>query len=178
MTRRNSSSGCGPFLLTVRIAVPPPAVFTAMCSDPSAASALSKAASTDAASTTSHGWNVAPIPAATSAPADFGRSRIATSAPASRRASAVARAMPDAPPTTIARFPVISIARFLLGSQRGGPYRSRRGPVDRAPWLYDPRTRHHTAGAFRGRLPDLRRRQPLLRGPRRLHPAPRSEDGS
>ena len=47
MTRRNSSSGCGPFLLIVRIAMPPPAVFTAMCSEPSAPSALSNAASTD-----------------------------------------------------------------------------------------------------------------------------------
>src|SRR6478735_4303123 len=130
ITRRNSSSGWGPFLLIVRAAIPPPAVLTAMWSAPSAPRALSNAASTDASSITSHGWKVPPIPAATSAPADVGRSRIATSAPASRSASAVARAMPDAPPTTIARFPVISIRPFLLGSQRAGPYGAPRRGVD------------------------------------------------
>ena len=60
---------------------------------------------------TSTGWNVPPSAFATSAPADVGRSRIAIDAPFSCSSSAVARAMPDAPPTMTAFLPLISTPR-------------------------------------------------------------------
>ena len=41
MTRWKSASGCGPSLLSVRLAMPPPAVLTAMCSPPSCSTASS-----------------------------------------------------------------------------------------------------------------------------------------
>src|SRR5580765_6586052 len=46
---------------------------------------------------------------ATSAPFDFAKSRMATLPPFATNASAVASAMPDAPPTMIALLPEISI---------------------------------------------------------------------
>ena len=110
MVRRKSSSGWGPSLVSVRLAVPPPAVLTAMCRPPRAATASPSAASTWFSSRTSTSWNVPPSSLATSAPAELGRSRMATSAPFWRSSSAVALAMPDAPPTTTAFFPWISTA--------------------------------------------------------------------
>src|SRR4051794_4969708 len=117
-TRRKSSSGCGPSLVSVRLAMPPPAVFTAMCRPPSASTASLSASSVPSKSVTSTAWNVPPSDLATSAPADVARSRIATRAPRSRSISADARAIPDAPPTTTANFPSICMIGFLALTTR------------------------------------------------------------
>ena len=115
MTCRNSPSGCGPFLPSVRAATPPPAVFTAMCKPPSASTASASTRSTASSSVTSTAWNVPSRPEATSAPADVGRSTIATDAPRLCRSSADARAMPEAPPTMMAFLPSISTPAPSLG---------------------------------------------------------------
>ena len=65
--------------------------------------------SVPAKSVTSTSWNVPPIASATSLPFDCGRSSTATLAPRLASASAVAWPNPDAPPTTMAFFPEISI---------------------------------------------------------------------
>jgi hypothetical protein len=110
-TSRNSWRGWGPSFVSVRLAIPPPAVFTEMCSSPpSASTAASMAASVLASSVTSQGWNVPPREAATSAPADCGRSMMATLAPFSTSCSAEAFAIPDAPPTMIAFLALICMS--------------------------------------------------------------------
>jgi len=73
IVRRKASRGCGPSLLSVRFAAPPPAVLTAMCSPPSAATASARADSVWSSSRMSTSWNVPPSSLATSAPAVFGR---------------------------------------------------------------------------------------------------------
>ena len=67
------------------------------------------AASVPSKSVTSHGWNEPLSAAATSAPSLAGRSRIATFPPPATMRSAVAFAIPDAPPTAMVRNPCSSM---------------------------------------------------------------------
>src|SRR3954447_13561008 len=109
MMRRKSASGCGPSLVKVRLAMPPPAVLMPMCTPPSASMAPPMAASTSPSSITLHSKNEPSSDLATSAPADVGRSTMAIDAPRLCSRSAAARAMPDAPPTMTAFLPSISM---------------------------------------------------------------------
>jgi hypothetical protein len=106
---RKSSRLCGPSLVTVRWPMPPPAVVTTMCRPPSASMASLRTFSVPSKSVTSTSWKVPPTASATSLPFDCGRSRIATVAPPLASDSAVALPNPDAPPTTTAFLPAISI---------------------------------------------------------------------
>src|SRR5262245_33593063 len=110
MTARKSSRGCGPSFASVRLAMPPPAVLTPTCKAPNRSTTVSSARAMLSLSRTSSGWKKEPPPIddATSSPALFGRSRIATFAPRAANSSAVARAMPDAPPAIAAASPLIS----------------------------------------------------------------------
>src|SRR5215831_17565472 len=129
-TRRNASSGCGPLLPSVRTAIPPPAVLQTKWSAPSSSQAADSAASVPSKSVTSQGWKLPPSSLATSAPLEAGRSRIDTCAPSRTSISAVAFAMPDAPPTTTAAFPAIfmefpSSALRLAGARSDDDRRQR-----------------------------------------------------
>src|SRR5262245_34672767 len=114
-TRRNSSSGCGPCLVSVRLAIPPPAVLHRKWSAPSSSQAAASAASVPSKSVTSQAWKLPPSDLATSAPFERGRSRIETCAPSRTSISAVAFAMPEAPPTTTAALPeIFMVSRLSL----------------------------------------------------------------
>src|SRR3990167_4313108 len=104
MTRVKSSSLAGLPLLTVFAAVPMPAQLTRTFRPPRRWRASPSARSTSAPLVTSAGVNgaAAPSAAASSAPRDVGRSRIAARPPAFTIRSTVARPSPDAPPVTTA----------------------------------------------------------------------------
>jgi len=99
IARWKSANGNGPRLPTVLAALTMPAQLTATRRVPSDA-ARSSAADTDSGSVTSPAANrtPSPRPAAASSPAEVGRSNSTTRAPAARRARAVAKPSPDAPP--------------------------------------------------------------------------------
>src|SRR5262245_137217 len=120
-TRRNSSSGCGPCLVSVRLAIPPPAVLHRKCSAPSSSQAAASAASVPSKSVTSQAWKLPPSDLATSAPFDRGRSRIDTCAPSRTSISAVAFAIPEAPPTSTAALPLICMASTPFEWLRAAP---------------------------------------------------------
>ena len=108
ITRANTSSGNGPWLPTVRAAVPMPAQLTTIRGTPPArAPAASSAASTSSGLVTSPGENAArgSMLAATARPSEPGRSRMTTDAPPACSLRAVASPSPDAPPVTRAMFP-------------------------------------------------------------------------
>ena len=111
MTRSNQSSASGPSRPTMRFAGPTPAQLIRMRAGPCAARASATAASPLAASVTSQARPRAPISAAASRVLSASMSSSATLAPASMSASAVALPSPDAPPVTIAAWPLASMFR-------------------------------------------------------------------
>ena len=78
------------------------------------------AASVASKSVTSHGWNEPPSAEATSAPSLAGRSRTATRPPPATMRSAVAFAIPEAPPTAMVRNPCRSM-EFPSGGRGAAP---------------------------------------------------------
>ena len=105
-TLRNASSGNGPSLPRVLIALPVPAQLTTMRSGPSA-SAASSAAVTAASSVTSVCAKVARSPSSSTASLPL-MSSTTTCAPASSSRFVVARPRPEAPPVTTATASLIS----------------------------------------------------------------------
>ncbi|CAI7975327.1 hypothetical protein FRAHR75_170094 [Frankia sp. Hr75.2] len=112
----NVSIDSGPSLLSVRPGVAPPAVFTTTSIPSSAATAVSMTPSIPAKSVTSQAWKLPLRPSATAAPSLLSRSRIATRPPRVAISSAVALAIPDAPPTTTARNPFSSTLSLSCAS--------------------------------------------------------------
>src|SRR5438067_5046943 len=111
-TVSNGWSCAGPRLLTVRSAQPIPAQFTVRRISPRASTAPATAASTSSSSVTSQRKATAASPSsrASSFARSSWRSAIATRAPRSASARAVASPSPDAPPATNAPIPSIRIA--------------------------------------------------------------------
>ena len=117
-TRRNSASGCGPSLPSVRVAVPPPAVFTAMWIPPSALGRVVQRL-LDVLLV----GDVDGVERAAERSRDLGAGRGRKVEDRDRRALRAAgappttRAIPDAPPTTTAFLPLISISVFPLSAR-------------------------------------------------------------
>jgi hypothetical protein len=109
ITCRNVSSGSGPSFVIVRTDTPPPAVFTTASTPPRTSIAWASACSVPSKSVTSHSTYDPLSALATSAPALPGRSSTATFPPPATTRSAVAFAMPDAPPTATRRSPCSSM---------------------------------------------------------------------
>ena len=138
LIRTTVSNGCrfaGPFLPTVRSAQPTPAHETAKRMPPNVSTAPSTAASTSSSTVTSALKATLPSSSASAFAASSFRSAIATRAPRSVSARAVAAPRPEAPPATIVPTP----SRFTRGDPIGalpatdrtsprGPYRSPRAP--------------------------------------------------